>query len=84
MPLDPGRLRDVAIADTGFVFDPRTGHTFTVNPTGLAVLRGLTQGLSPEAVARALADDFELEGGEDLARDVDEFVARLREQGLVK
>ena len=77
-------LHDLALSDTGFVFDPHTGYTFTVNPTGLAVLRGLKEGQEPEVIVGALRDGFELEGGEDLARDVDEFLARLREQGLVK
>ena len=84
MTLDTTRLRDLALSDTGFVFDPVTGHTFTVNATGLALLRLLKDGRTPEQLGRALADEFDVAGGEDLGRDVDEFVARLREQGLVR
>jgi PqqD family protein of HPr-rel-A system len=84
MSLDVSRLRDLAISDTGFVFDPVTGYTFTVNETALAVLRALKGGQPPDAIATGLEASFEVEPGEDLARDVDEFVARLREQGLVR
>ena len=84
MSLDTNRLRDLAVSDAGFVFDPLSGHTFTVNSTGLAALRALKEGRTPEAVAEALRGAFELEGDEDLARDLDEFVARLREHGLVR
>jgi PqqD family protein of HPr-rel-A system len=84
MDLDTSRLHDLAVSDSGFVFDPLTGHTFTVNLTGLALLTALKQGLSLEEATRRLREEFEPEGGEDIARDVEEFVARLRDQGLVR
>jgi len=82
--LDLTRLRDLAVSDSGFVFDPMTGYTFTVNPTGLFVLQSLKRGEAIEAIAQRLPNEFELEGGEDLSRDVDEFLSRLREHGIVR
>jgi PqqD family protein of HPr-rel-A system len=83
-PQDTSRLRDLATSDAGFVFDPVTGHTFTANATGLLVLRALKAGRSLDDAAAELAEVFELEGGEDVARDLEELVARLREHGLVR
>ncbi|MCA9625964.1 MAG: HPr-rel-A system PqqD family peptide chaperone [Myxococcales bacterium] len=77
-------LRQLAVSDAGFVFDPMSGHTFSVNPTGKQVLAMLKDGHDLEAITGALAEQFELEGGEDLTRDVEDFVARLREYGLVR
>lgn len=82
--LDLTRLRDLAVSDSGFVFDPMTGYTFTVNPTGLFVLQGLKRGEPIEDIAQRLSDEFDLEGGEDVSRDVDEFLGRLREHGIVR
>lgn len=82
--LDFSRLRDLAVSDSGFVFDPMTGYTFTVNPTGLFVLQGLKRGESIEAISQGIPEEFDLEGGEDVSRDVDEFLSRLREHGLVR
>ena len=84
MALDASRLHDLAVSDSGFVFDPTTGHTYTLNATALVVLRALSQGTPLDEITRALGDAFDLEGGEDLDRDVQDFVSRLREQGLVK
>ena len=84
MALDASRLHDLAVSDSGFVFDPTTGHTYTLNSSALVVLRALNQGTALDEIARSLGDAFELEGGEDLDRDVQDFVSRLREQGLVK
>jgi PqqD family protein of HPr-rel-A system len=82
--LDTSRLRDLALSDQGFVFDPLSGYTFTVNPTGLLVLRLLKEGRPSAEIVRELQEAFDFDGGEDVGRDVDEMILRLREQGLVK
>ncbi len=84
MTLDITRLRDLAVSDGGFVFDPVTGQTFTVNDTGLFVLRALKDARAVDEIAIAVASEFDADGSEDIARDVEGFVARLREQGLVR
>lgn len=83
MDLDTTRLRQLAINESGFVFDPVTGHTFTLNDTGVAVLQALKQGTPFDELVDRLQEAFELDGSEDVARDVDDFLARLREHGLV-
>jgi len=77
-------LRDLALSDSGFVFDPLTGHTFTVNPTGQLALRCLKDGLSAEETAERLSKEFATGEGEDCGRDIQDFVLQLRECGLLK
>lgn len=79
---DEDRLADLAISDRGFVLDPHTGATFTLNPTGLSILRGLQAGLDRGALVAQLQDGFATDGA-DLARDVDEFLVELRRHGLL-
>ena len=76
------KLRELAFSETGFVFDPYTGATFTVNPTGKAILEALRRGDRREAIVDHLRGHFDV-NGEDLARDLDEFVHLLRQHGLV-
>lgn len=71
------RLRSLALNPDGFVFDPTTGETFTLNPTGLALLEGLREGLSPVELTARLTDEFEVTA-EDASRDVDDFLDHLR------
>jgi Coenzyme PQQ synthesis protein D (PqqD) len=78
------RLRDLALSESGFVFDPQTGHTFTVNSTGQIALRCLKDGMSPEETAERLREDFVADTRNDTGRDVQDFVAQLRECGLWK
>lgn len=81
--MDVNRLRELAVSDTGFVFDPYSGFTFSVNETGRFILQRLKAGEGVEAVAAALAAAFELSPRDDPSRDVHEFILMLREQQLL-
>jgi hypothetical protein len=76
------RLSQLAISPTGFVFDPKTGSTFTVNDTGRLILEGVRDGLGLAELASELSNRFD-PGGADLERDVLEYVRVLRESGLL-
>jgi PqqD family protein of HPr-rel-A system len=76
-------LRELALSDTGFVFDPSSGATFTVNPTGLCVLKALQEGLSRAEIGARLRERFEVRSG-DPARDVADFEELLRQHGLAR
>jgi len=79
---DPEPLRALAISETGFVFDPRTGHSYSVNPTGLAVLSAMKEGLPLDAIISRLREEFEAEASA-VEDDIEGFLALLREYGLV-
>ncbi|MEI8144113.1 MAG: hypothetical protein WCH83_01495 [Alphaproteobacteria bacterium] len=38
-------IRDLTVTATGFVFDPRSGRSFSVNETGLVAMRAFLEGL---------------------------------------
>lgn len=76
------RLASLAISPTGFVFDPRSGATFTVNDTGRTIIESLRDGKGLDATVTLLAGSFDA-GRSDLRRDVLEYVRLLRDQGLL-
>lgn len=76
------RLRDLAVSDTGFVFDPMSGATFNANASALAMLDALKRGLDRAAVVDAVRSRFDVLGAA-VGRDVDDLVATLRMHGLV-
>lgn len=76
------RLPRLAINDEGFVFDPSTGESFTVNKTGLDIIRELKAGKAQEDIAAALADTYDVDTGE-AERDVMDFADRLRSFQLI-
>jgi PqqD family protein of HPr-rel-A system len=76
------RIKDIAINETGFVFDPFSGGTFTLNQTGQAIVRALRDGLSYSEIAAQLRSEFD-GVNEKLDEDLQDFMRSLREFGLL-
>ena len=74
-------LCELAISRSGFVFDPHTGATFTLNLTGLTIVDALKQGATLEQVVSRLRETY-AEAPNSLQHDVSAFVAELRQHGL--
>jgi hypothetical protein len=71
-------LKRLALSESGFVFDPVSGQSFTVNESGLAVLR-LNQVEEEVAVlVENLALHFDATAAE-IRRDVLDYADRLKE-----
>jgi hypothetical protein len=73
---DSALLSRMAISDNGFVFDPVTGNSFTLNATGLALLRILRLHRNLDSVLEAVATEYEVPASE-AERDVLEFSSVL-------
>jgi len=76
------RLKDLAISESGFLFDPYSGTTFTLNNTGKFILQLLMEGKAIEEIEAALRDKFEV-GEEDMRNDIYEFVNSLKDNHLL-
>ncbi len=70
-------MQRLALNDSGFVFDPVNGKSFTANETGIYALRFLQHSSDSEALLVAIARDFEVSQS-DAARDITEFSSQLR------
>ncbi len=75
--------RDLALSASGFLFDPHTGNTYSLNPTGTFLLRDLIDGISPDRLIERLPAAFRVDS-ETAARDVERFLFRLRGLGLLE
>ncbi len=81
-PSSVRRLRALAISEAGFVFDPRTGHSYSANATALCALDALKRDVPPGEIAALLREHFAADGV-DVEHDLAEFLSALREHGLV-
>jgi len=75
-------LRQLAINEEGFVFNPVTGESWTVNSTGLSILKLLQKGEDEDTIARHIAAEFEVDL-ETARRDVVDFIEKLRSYRLL-
>jgi len=70
-------LQRLALNDSGFVFDPESGRSFTANAVGLYVLRFLQNHSTADELLAAIEADFDVNRS-DAERDITEFSAQLR------
>lgn len=82
MTYDTSRLKDLAISETGFIFDPMSGATFTVNAAGACIIQCLREGRRRSDIIARLRNTFTVENS-DLDSDLGEFIRLLVQQGIL-
>ncbi len=70
-------LKRLALNDSGFVFDPMTGQSFSVNPCGLALLKLMQKQSDVALIKHQILQDFDVTA-DMLERDFLEFSEQLR------
>jgi hypothetical protein len=76
------RLKELAISENGFVFDPHSGGTFTLNQTGQLIVKALRDGLEPDEIVEHLRANFD-EVTRNVVEDVQDFLRTLSDFGLL-
>ena len=70
-------LKRLALSESGFIFDPVTGNSFTVNHTGLALLQLIQQTLDVGQITKRLQTEFVIDAT-IAERDTSEFAGLLK------
>lgn len=69
--------KNIAISDSGFVFDPLSGESYSLNPIGLEILNMVKNGQSCEAVSKQIIEKYEVDT-ETFERYFYDFIATLK------
>lgn len=74
---------NLAVSEDGFVFDPKTGESFTVNQVGVDIINLLKKGSTLEELSKQLekkydADHFTIE------KSVSDFLEMMKEYNLIE
>ncbi len=71
------KLKDnIALSETGFVFNPVNGESFTINDTGIRVIDLLKQGMQSKEIAIQISSEYKM-GFSGIEKDIDEFIDLL-------
>ncbi len=76
-------LEHFALNDNGFAFDASTGHTYTLNETGIAVLKMVMKGRSGAEIVENLTRDYLVERVR-VERDLEDFFHSIADMGITK
>ena len=68
--------KKIAISESGFIFDPTTGDSFTVNPIATEILNFLHEGKSIKQIKQEMLKMYDV-AEHVLDKSVDEFIEVL-------
>ena len=54
------KLERLAVSSSGFIFDPQSGQSFSVNHTALLTLQLLKEGANSQETAQVLSSNYEI------------------------
>jgi len=75
-------LKNLALSENGFVFDPSSGNTFILNETALTIVKLLIQEKTKEDIKEIILNEYSVESDE-IDRDIADLTIQLREYGLI-
>ncbi len=75
--------KNIATSDSGFIFNPSTGDSFSANPLAAELLLLLKQGLSVSEIKKNILEKYDVESSQ-LEQDWDDFSAQLKEANLLE
>jgi len=67
----------------GVLFETQKERVFTLNETGAEIARLLQEGKSTAEIVAAMSGSYEGDEAQ-IAREVEEFIAELRREGLIE
>lgn len=74
---------NVAISESGFVFDAGTGDSFSLNATGLEIVQLIQAGNDFPVILQTLSEKYEVDP-ESFERYYYDFVATLKQMNLIE
>lgn len=74
---------NIAVSDSGFLFLPNTGETFSLNDMGRTIFKMLQQRKSEEDIVNFICAEYEADK-KSVSRDIDDFITQLKQFSLIK
>jgi len=74
--------KELAISDTGFVFDPTTGDSYSMNSIGKDILSMLKEDKVKEEIEAEILGKYEIDSA-TFENDYYDFISTLQDQRLI-
>ena len=75
--------KNIAVSENGFLFNPLTGDSFSVNQSGAFILHKLKEGESDENILKMLQEEYDLDGY-TAEKDLNDFLSLLKSYQLTE
>ncbi len=75
--------KKLAISDSGFIFDPTEGESYSLNEEGLEIIRMLNQGKNQEEIKNHFLSNYDVDEA-TFDRSYLDFISMLRHYNLLE
>lgn len=74
--------KNIAVSDSGFLFNPSTGDSFSLNPIGNEIFKALQDGKSDEELIKKILSEYRIDKN-TIEKDLGDFKKMLQTYKLV-
>jgi hypothetical protein len=74
--------KNIAISDTGYIFNPTNGDSFSCNPVGADIIQLLKDGIDKEGIIAYITEKYDV-NQRTVERDLEDFIMQLQDSYLV-
>ncbi len=74
--------KNIAVSDSGFVFNPTTGESFSVNPIGVEIIEMLKKEKTIEEINESLTNRYNADSI-TIDKDISDFLSLLSQFSLI-
>jgi hypothetical protein len=75
--------KNIATSESGLIFNPATGDSFSVNKTGIEILSKLKNNMTVEEIVEYVASFYNAEKTQ-IIKDMDDFISLLHDYNLLE
>ncbi len=75
--------KNIALSESGFVFNPSTGESFSVNPIGIEIFNSLKEDQSYAEISKTMLSKYNTDE-DTFEKDFNDFVQLLNNFQLIK
>lgn len=75
--------KNLALSDTGFIFDPSNGNSFSTNPIGLSIVKMLKEGKEMATIKKKILEEYATDA-DTIEKDIYDFENMLAKLKLTE
>ena len=75
--------KNIALSDNGFVFNPNTGESFSVNQLGIDIINQLKNDQTIEAIVEEIVNKYSVDEA-TAEKDIFDFIGILQHHSLIE
>lgn len=74
---------NLAVSESGFIFDPGTGDSYSLNPIGTEILSLLKEGIDMKDIKKSILKKYDVEES-TVEKDIIDFINIMKQYRLIE